>query len=140
MKIPTSRSSSSMTMIAPVRRRVPPSRTKTERTDSSRWATRTCLPGAHHILDPGQLAAQAAGRVVEGELLRAEVAHPGHEQGQSVAHGHQRGGAGRRGEAERARFLDRAQDDRQVGLAAEQAGGPLRQGHQSRAQPPQARG
>ena len=29
------------------------------------------LAGPHHVLDPGQLAAQAAGRMVEGEVLGA---------------------------------------------------------------------
>ena len=103
-----------------------PSRTKTSRTVSSARAPADLPAGPHHVLDPGELAAEAPGRVVEGEVLGPEVAHPADQQGQGVADGHQRGRAGRRGQAERARLLDRPERDAEVGRLAERAGRPAR--------------
>ena len=126
MKIPSSWPSSSSIRTAPERRRGPASRTKTSRTVSLGAGPAELPAGPHHVLDPGQLAAEAAGRVVEGEVLGAEVAHPADQQGQGVADGHQRGGAGRGGQAQRARLLDRPERDAEVGRPAERAGRPAR--------------
>ena len=79
-------------------------------------------PGPHHVLDPGQLPAQAAAGMVEGEVLGREVAHPADQQRQRIADGHQRRRARRGGQAQRARLLDRPQRDAQVGRPAQRAG------------------
>ena len=69
--MPSRWSSSSSMRIAPERRRGPASRTKTSRTVSSTLGPAELPAGPHHVLDPAQLSAQAAGGMVEGEVLAA---------------------------------------------------------------------
>ena len=70
----------------------------------------------HDFLNTRQLAAQAAARMKTGKILRRKAANLAQHQGQRVADRQHGGRAGGGGQAERARFRDRAQIERYDGV------------------------
>ena len=71
VKIPSNRRASSAIKTAPSGGAGRPAARTRSRTVSSTCARRSLAAGAHHVLDPRQLATQAARRVIEGEIVGA---------------------------------------------------------------------
>ena len=118
---PASRPSSSTSMIAPVRRPVCRTCANTLAHGVGRGGDPQFAPAPHALRDGRELAAQAPGGVELRELFRGELPLFEQRERERVAERDHDGRAGARRERERARFGDRAVDDRGVGAAGERA-------------------
>ena len=126
MNSPVSRPSTSVSMIAPVRR---PGFDAFNDHLANRLAVAGCaaiVERTHHIIHAAELATQRAARMEAGKVFGAEVAHLRKHQRERVADRQHRGRAGARREAERTGFVELAELDHDARRATD--GACLRRG------------